>query len=102
LDWLLLRVGNTVIVHNKNYLSLLDCSVGKVKEKLRSQFSRIYRLGVLALGDVVDIDSQQFIEFENVKQCSCISLNYTFIWVKLRNIRLVSGFLPLIVTNNTV
>ena len=37
------------------------------KEKLRSQFNRLFRLGVLHLGDVVDNESQRLLGFEDAK-----------------------------------
>ena len=37
------------------------------KEKLRSQFNRLFRLGVLHLEDVVDNESQRLSEFEDAK-----------------------------------
>jgi hypothetical protein len=42
------------------------------KAKLRSQFNQMFQLGVVELRDVVDMDSQQLIEFEDAKQWLCI------------------------------
>ena len=70
------------------------------KEELRSQFNRMFRLGVVELGDVVDMDSQRVIEFEDAKRWLCIPPNYGFIWEKLHSIPLVGGYLPTVATDN--
>ena len=43
-------------------------------DKLRSQFNRLFRLGVVHLGDVVDNESQRLSEFEDVKRWLYITL----------------------------
>ena len=60
----------------------------------------MFRLRVVELGDIVDMDSQHFIEFEDAKRWLCIPPNYGFIWEKLHSIHLVGGYLPIVVTNN--
>ena len=65
------------------------------KEKLRSQFNRLFRLGVVHLEDVVDNESQRLSEFEDAKRWLCLPPNYGFIWEKLQDIPLLQGDLPL-------
>ena len=42
------------------------------KEKLRSQFNRLFPLGIVHLEDVVDNESQRLYYFEDAKQWSCV------------------------------
>ena len=70
------------------------------KEELRSQFNRMFWLGVVELGHVVNMDSQHFIEFEDAKRWLCTPPNYGFIWEKLHSIPLVGGYLPTVATDN--
>ena len=65
------------------------------KEKLRSQYNRLFRLGIVHLKDVVDNESQRLSDFEDAKQWLCIPPNYEFIWEKLQDIPLLQGSLPL-------
>ena len=65
------------------------------KEKLRSQFNRLFRLGIVHLENVVDNESQRFSDFQDAKQWLCIPSNYGFIWEKLHDIPLLQGSLPL-------
>ena len=65
------------------------------KEKLRSQFNCLFRLGIVHSEDVFDNESQRLSNFEDAKQWLCISPNYGFIWEKLQDIPLLQGSLPL-------
>ena len=49
------------------------------KEKLRSQFNRLFRLGVVHLEDVVDNESQRLSEFEDAKPKLRIYLGYNIV-----------------------
>ena len=65
------------------------------KEKLRSQFNRLFRLGIVHLEDVVDNESSRLSDFEDAKRWLCVPPNYGFIWEKLQDIPLLQGSLPL-------
>ena len=49
------------------------------KERLRSQFNHLFRLGVKEVGDIVDAPSQRILEFVEAQQLLCILPNYRFI-----------------------
>ena len=55
----------------------------------------------MKLGDVLDMDSLLFIEFEDSKCWLCIPPNYGFSWEKLHSIPLVVVYLPTVATGNT-
>ena len=65
------------------------------KEKLRSQFNHLFRLGIVHLEDVVDNESQRLSEFDDAKRQLCIPPIYGFISEKLQDIPLLHGSLPL-------
>ena len=73
--------------------SRLLCWPGK--ERLRSQFNRLFRLGVKEVGDIVEVPSQRILEFTEARQLLRIPPNYGFIWQQLQNIALMQGPLPL-------
>ena len=64
-------------------------------ERLRSQFNRLFRLGVKEVGDLVEAPSQRILEFVEARQLLRILLNYGFIWQQLQNIPLMQGRLSL-------
>ena len=49
------------------------------KERLRSQFNRLFRLGVKEVGDIVEAPSQRMLEFVEARQLLSILPNYGFI-----------------------
>ena len=73
--------------------SRLLCWPGK--ERLRSQFNCLFRLGVKEVGDIVEVPSQRILEFTEARQLLRIPPNYGFIWQQLQNIALMQGPLPL-------
>ena len=62
---------------------------------MRSQFNRLFRLGVKEVGDIVEAPSQRILEFVEARQLLRIPPNYGFIWQQLQNIPLMQGPLPL-------
>ena len=88
-------IENFVIRYKINCLFILWCCFGMEREKLRSQFNRLFWLGVVHLGDVVDNESQRLSELEDAKWWLCISPNYGFIGEKLQDIPLLHGSLLL-------
>ena len=73
--------------------SRLLCWPGK--ERLRSHFNRLFRLGVKEVGDIVEVQSQRILGFVEARQLLRIPPNYEFIWQQLQNISLMQGPLPL-------
>ena len=73
--------------------SRLLCWPGK--ERLRSHFNCLFRLGVKEVGDIVDAQSQRILGFVEARQLLRIPPNYGFIWQQLQNIPLMQGPLPL-------
>ena len=65
------------------------------KERLRSQFNRLFRLGVKEVGDIVEAPSQRLLEFVEARQLLHIPPNYGFIWQQIQNIPSMQGPLPL-------
>ena len=64
------------------------------KEKLRSQFNRLFRLGVVKVSDVIDSASQRLLDFAEAKRRLRIPPNYDFIWQSLQGVTLLQGCLP--------
>ena len=73
--------------------SRLLCWPGK--ERLRSHFNRLFRLGVKEVGDIVEAQSQRILGFVEARQLFGIPPNYGFIWQQLQNTPLMQGPLPL-------
>ena len=73
--------------------SRLLCWPGK--ERLRSHFNRLFRLGVKEVGDIVTAQSQRILGFVEARHLLRIPPNYGFIWQQLQNIPVMQGPLPL-------
>ena len=62
---------------------------------MRSQFNRLFCLGVKEVRDIVDAPSQRILEFVEARQLLRIPPNYRFIYEQLQNIALMQGLIPL-------
>ena len=63
--------------------SRLLCWPGK--ERSRSHFNRLFRLGVKEVGDIVDAQCQRILGFVEARHLLRIPPNYEFIWQQLQN-----------------
>ena len=55
------------------------------KERLHSQFNRLFPLGVKVVGDIIEAQNQRILEFAKARQLLRIPPNYGFIWQQLHN-----------------
>ena len=65
----------------------LLCWLGK--ERLRSHFNRLFRLGVKEVRDIVEAQSQRILGFVEARHLLRIPPNYGFIWQQLQNIPVI-------------